>query len=86
MDDFDGAAFICGILVAAVVFIGVSIITACVTDNENEFIEIRYRNKAGGASKQLVENMVKNQFPSNTWTNVNCRSSSTYVKIRLANP
>ena len=57
-----------------------------VVEKPNEILRIEYKNTSAGASKTMIEDMVKTHFPSNVWENADYDCSKTKVKIELSNP
>ena len=49
-------------------------------------MRVEYRNRNVEVSRQLFEDMVKSQFPSNKWQNADYDCSKNKVWIQLSNP
>lgn len=55
-------------------------------NRDSEILRIEYKNINDGASRELVEDMVKTQFPSSKWENVEYDCSKIRVKVEFSNP
>lgn len=55
-------------------------------NKDSEILRIEYKNENNGASRELVEDMVKTQFPSSKWENVEYDCSKNRVKVEFSNP
>ncbi len=55
-------------------------------NQDNEILRIEYKNINNGASRELVEDMVKTHFPSSKWENVEYDCSKIRVKVEFSNP
>ena len=55
-------------------------------NRDSEILRIEYKNINNGASREMVEDMVKTQFPSNKWENVEYDCSKNRVKVEFSNP
>lgn len=68
------------------------LVLACVAiwesakNRDSEILRIEYKNENNGASRELVEDMVKTHFPSSKWENVECDCSKIRVKVEFSNP
>jgi hypothetical protein len=88
--DSENGSFLAGLLMGILLTVFMFCIGWVVSDaqrnRDSEIIRIEYRNKKGETSRQLVEDMVKNQFPSNKWQNADYDCSKNRVWIQLSNP
>ena len=57
-----------------------------VRNKDPEILRIEYKNINNGASRELVEDMVKTHFPSSKWENVEYDCSKNRVKVEFSNP
>ena len=55
-------------------------------NKDSEILRIEYKNINNGASRELVEDMVKTHFPSSKWENVEYDCSKIRVKVEFSNP
>ena len=55
-------------------------------NRDSEILRIEYKNSNNGASREMVEDMVKTQFPSSKWENVEYDCSKNRVKVEFSNP
>ena len=55
-------------------------------NNDSEILRVEYKNVNNGASREMVEDMVKTQFPSSKWENVEYDCSKNRVKVEFSNP
>lgn len=55
-------------------------------NSDPEILRIEYKNINNGASRELVEDMVKTHFPSSKWENVEYDCSKIRVKVEFSNP
>ena len=78
--------FVLGFLVAAFTIFIIGGVIDAQENRDSEIVRIEYKNKNGEVSREIVENMVKSQFPSNKWQNANCSCSKNRVRIQLSNP
>lgn len=51
-----------------------------------EILRVEYKNINNGASREMVEDMVKTHFPSSKWENVEYDCSKNRVKVEFSNP
>ena len=86
----DEGCFFGGFAVGAVsVLVLVLVILSCreAGGNKNsEILRVEYKNINDGASRELVEDMVKTHFPSSKWENVEYDCSKNRVKVEFSNP
>lgn len=52
----------------------------------SEILRIEYKNINNGASREIVEDMVKTHFPSSKWENVEYDCSKNIVRVEFSNP
>ena len=67
----------------------VFVILTCIEASRNqddEILRIEYKNVNNGASREMVEDMVKTQFPSSKWENIEYDCSRIRVKVEFSNP
>jgi len=57
-----------------------------VKNKDSEILRIEYKNFNNGASREMVEDMVKTQFPSSKWENVEYDCSKNRVEVKFSNP
>ena len=89
MDSENGSflvGFLFGILVTAFMFFIGWAIRDSYINHDGEIMRVEYRNRNVETSRQLVEDMVKSQFPSNKWQNADYDCSKNRVWIQLSNP
>ena len=55
-------------------------------NRDSEILRIEYKNINNGASREMVEDMVKTQFPSSKWENVEYNCSKNRVNVEFSNP
>ena len=55
-------------------------------NRDSEILRIEYKNINNGASREMVEDMVKTQFPLSKWENVEYDCSKNRVKVEFSNP
>ena len=55
-------------------------------NRDSEILRIEYKNTNNGASREMVEDMVKTHFPSSKWENVEYDCSKNRVKVEFSNP
>lgn len=55
-------------------------------NRDTEILRIEYKNINNGASREMIENMVKTQFPSSKWENVEYDCSKNRVNVEFSNP
>jgi len=55
-------------------------------NKDSEILRIEYKNINNGASRKIVEDMVKTHFPSSKWENVEYDCSKNRVKVEFSNP
>lgn len=55
-------------------------------NKDSEILRIEYKNSSNGASREMVEDMVKTHFPSSKWENVEYDCSKYRVKVDFSNP
>lgn len=53
---------------------------------DTEILRVEYKNINNGASREMVEDMVKTHFPSSKWENVEYDCSKNRVKVEFSNP
>ena len=86
----DDRCFWGGFMISAVsMLVLVFVILSCCEASRNkgsEFLRIEYKNVNNGASRELVEDMVKTHFPSSRWENVEYDCSKNRVKVKFSNP
>ena len=57
-----------------------------VKNKDSEILRVEYKNVNIGASREMVEDMVKTHFPSSKWENVEYDCSKNRVKVEFSNP
>ena len=74
--------------VLATLFLVFTCLAICETvrNRDSEILRVEYKNLNNGASRELVEDMVKTQFPSSKWENVEYDCSKIRVKVEFSNP
>lgn len=72
----------------AMLFLGFVCLTVreSVRNKDSEILRIEYKNINNGASREMVEDMVKIQFPSSKWENVEYDCSKNRVNVEFSNP
>ena len=55
-------------------------------NSDPEILRIEYKNINNGARRELIEDMVKTQFPSSKWENVEYDCSKNRAKVEFSNP
>jgi hypothetical protein len=78
--------FMIGVVGTLIMSIFVHGVVDSVKNRHSEIVRVEYRNRNGEASREIVENMVKSQFPSNKWQNADYDCNKFRVKIELSNP
>ena len=74
---------------AASILVLVFVILTCREAGRNrdsEILRVEYKNVNNGASREMVEDMVKTHFPSNKWENVEYDCSKNRVNVEFSNP
>ena len=86
----DDRCFWCGFATGALVTLFLVFICWAIHDTarnkDSEILRIEYKNINNGASRELVEDMVKTQFPSSKWENVEYNCSKNRVNVEFSNP
>ena len=78
--------FALGAVLLLVLVLVVSSLQEAIRNKDSEILRIEYKNINNGASRELVENMVKTHFPSSKWENVEYDCSKIRVKVEFSNP
>lgn len=78
--------FACGALAILVIGLVCFVAKESVSNKDSEILRVEYKNTNDGASRELIENMVKTQFPSSKWENVEYDCSKNRVKVEFSNP
>ena len=78
--------FACGAIAALFLALMCFVIRETARNNYSEILRIEYKNLNNGANRELVENMVKTQFPSSKWENVEYDCSKAWAKVEFSNP
>lgn len=55
-------------------------------NNDSEILRVEYKNLSNGASREMIEDMVKTHFPSSKWENVEYDCSKNRVEVKFSNP
>ena len=55
-------------------------------NRDSEILRIEYKNVNNGASREMVEDMVKTHFPSSKWENVEYDCTKNRVNVEFSNP
>ena len=55
-------------------------------NRDSEILRVEYKNINNGASREMIEDMVKTQFPSNKWENVEYDCTKNRVEVKFSNP
>ena len=86
----DEGCFWGGFVIGAIsTLVMVFVVLSCLEAGRNrddEILRIEYKNINNGASRELVEDMVKTHFPSSRWENVEYDCSKIRVKVEFSNP
>lgn len=78
--------FAMGLFIALIVVLLWCITYCFIVEKPNKILRIEYKNANVGASRTMIEDMVKTHFPSNAWENADYDCSKIRVKIELSNP
>ena len=78
--------FALGAVLLLVLVLVVSSLQEAIRNKDSEILRIEYKNINNGASRELVENMVKTHFPSSKWENVEYDCSKNRVNVEFSNP
>lgn len=86
----DEGCFWGGVTVGAVVMLTLTLLFCGVRsaqhEKDSEILRVEYKNINNGASREMVEDMVKTHFPSSKWENVEYDCSKNRVKVEFSNP
>lgn len=78
--------FAAGVLATLFLVFVCSAIWNVAKNNASEILRVEYKNLNNGASREIVEDMVKTHFPSSKWENVEYDCSKNRVKVEFSNP
>ena len=86
----DEGCFWGGFTIGVVVMLTLTLVLCGVREasrnKDSEILRVEYKNVNNGASREMIEDMVKTQFPSSKWENVEYDCTKNRVEVKFSNP